>query len=1206
MSDVAPKTPRIPAPDPQLEGDRGGIEGKLRAASSPAPSAALRSSMATTLDATLLQPGDDPRGAGLNRHAVAPLSARGTAPTIDAGSTIPPGRDACELRFVDPASYRVTGELAQGGIGRILRARDERLDRPVALKELLEPGGAAEERFVREALMTARLQHPAIVPVYEAGRWPSGEPFYAMKLVSSRSFEEVIAETRTLDQRLALLPHVLAVAEAMAYAHSERIIHRDLKPANVLIGAFGETVVIDWGLAKDLRTGWADEPLMPPSSPSKALSIPPNAANITVAGSIMGTPAYMPPEQASGQPVDERADVYALGAILYHLLAGAPPYDGAGAVAILRKVLAGSPESLPSKQKGVPPDLVTIVGKAMARDPAHRYPTAKELAEDLRRFQTGQIVGAHHYSRRERLTRFARRFRAPLAVAAFALLVLAAVGSASIRSIIEERRVAQSERARAEEQRDLAAHKQAEAESAHKQAAERADALTLVESRAAAARDPNEAIAWLKSLSPSFNRWGEARLIAADADSHRIATVLRGHKSILGDMAISPDGRSLATFSDDRTARLWSMDGRLLRTLDGHDDEVWTGAFSPDGKRLVTGGKEALVRLWELETGKVTVLRGHTSGLLALHFSPDGQRVISKGLEDSVRLWNVATGDGRVLPGGPSTNWPAVFSPNGGMVAYAGDRKLVVWDIAGAASRLFPITATGIESMAFSPDGLTIALGGSDGIAWLVDVGTGAPRRLHAHAGGLTKLIFSPTGAVASAGKDGLIGVFDLQAGTSTMLRGHHNYVYSLAFSPDGAQIASAAGDRTVRVWDLKTGRSRILGGFRDIVVSVRYSPDGKRLAAVSHDHTARIWDLERLGDRILTQHEKEAHRASFSPDGLLVASGGDDGVVVVTNLASQQTSAVARHDGPVRTVSFSNDGAHVISAGDDGKIRIHDLASGRVVVREGHKGPIHEVVLSPRGDSLASCGKDGTVRLWQIGAEGALLLERQEGEIKALAFAPDGKRLASGGADGTVRIGDLAGGERRIVGKHQDSIGALAFSPDGRFLVAGSLDHKLRIWDASRLELMHSIDAGGDGIIAIVFASDGETFATVASETSIQVWNAVSGKSRKLRGHNARVLGLSISPDGTRIASCDRAGMVRLWDLQSGASRELVGHTLSAGGVTFSRDGTRVVSAADDGSIRLWKDDLPQDPAGLRAWFDAATPDSLAEYEHPLGGKTY
>ena len=292
----------------------------------------------------------------------APIAARFTpldapeprgAATLD-GPTSPaapsePRWDAARFPLVEPDSYSIDGHLAQGGIGRIFRARDRRLERPVAVKELIEGGdGVAEERFVREALLTARLQHPSIVPVYEAGRWPSGEPFYAMKLVSGRTLTEVIDGAATLEQRLALLPHVLAVVEAIAYAHSERIIHRDLKPANVLIGPFGETVVIDWGLAKDLAEDAPEAPSERDAAPSARTAA---VAALTMVGTIMGTPAYMPPEQATGRPVDERADVYALGAILYHLLAGAPPYDDCDdPLAIVRAVIAGPPSPLQARQ----------------------------------------------------------------------------------------------------------------------------------------------------------------------------------------------------------------------------------------------------------------------------------------------------------------------------------------------------------------------------------------------------------------------------------------------------------------------------------------------------------------------------------------------------------------------------------------------------------------------------------------------------------------------------------------------------------------------------------------------------------------------------------------------------------------------------------------------------------------------------------------
>jgi tRNA A-37 threonylcarbamoyl transferase component Bud32 len=292
-----------------------------------------------------------------------------------------PGIDALPLVNMD--HYELLGEVARGGIGRIIKARDKRLKREVALKQLHDDH-AGDARFVREAMLTARLQHPSIIPVHEVGRFDSGEPFFAMKLVYGQSLRDAIHERATLEQRLELLPNVLAVADAIAYAHSQRVIHRDLKPGNVLIGAFGETVVIDWGLAKDLDT---DEP----NDRSAHSASPIDSADATKTGAILGTPAYMPPEQALGSAVDETADVYALGALLYHVVAGAPPFEGSSAAEVVHKVVNSSPLLLSNRVQGVPADLAAIVSRAMARPQEQRYSDARAFADDLRRFQLGQI-----------------------------------------------------------------------------------------------------------------------------------------------------------------------------------------------------------------------------------------------------------------------------------------------------------------------------------------------------------------------------------------------------------------------------------------------------------------------------------------------------------------------------------------------------------------------------------------------------------------------------------------------------------------------------------------------------------------------------------------------------------------------------------------------------------------------------------------------
>ena len=401
-------------------------------------------------DETLAAPSANPHAETISSESVepiAPLTIAGHAP-VKAPTAEP---------VLDPEiarRYKMIGEVGRGGLGRVMRARDLHLDRQVAVKELLEPNVDAQRRFVREAMITARLQHPAIVPVYDVGESRERSPFYAMKLVSGKSLAEVLAATTTFHQRLALLGAVIAVADAMAYAHSERIIHRDLKPQNVLVGDFAETVVIDWGLAKDLNVVEADS-----AGPYRLAA----SSSETLDGAVLGTPAYMPPEQALGDEVDERADVYALGAMLYHVLAGAPPHTGKTVEALLAEVVAGTVIPLAEREPRVPMDLAAIVGKAMARDRAGRYPTARELSEDLHRFQTGQLVAAHRYTRGERMRRWVRKHRGMVAVGAVAIAILVGYGAWSVKQIVDERGNAQAQAKRAvaaqqeaESQRDTA------------------------------------------------------------------------------------------------------------------------------------------------------------------------------------------------------------------------------------------------------------------------------------------------------------------------------------------------------------------------------------------------------------------------------------------------------------------------------------------------------------------------------------------------------------------------------------------------------------------------------------------------------------------------------------------------------------------------------------------------------------------------------
>ena len=327
-------------------------------------------------------------------------------------------------RPADPANFEIGEVIATGGMGRISRAYDRRLGRDVALKEVLSP--ALRARFDREATITARLQHPAIVPIYEAGTWPDGTAFYTMRLVPGETLTAALERRTTLAERLALLPNVIAVTEALAYAHSRGVIHRDLKPHNILIGEFGETVVIDWGLAKQRGVAEVD---------ARARTEP-GQPELTQAGAVVGTPCFMAPEQARGDDLDERADVFALGALLYNLLAGAPPYwdRSHDSKELIQAVLSQPPTPLAELAPTAPADLRAIVDRAMQRDPAERYADASAIAAELHRFQAGQLVMTRDYRIRDLLARWVRKHRALVALGSAAIVGLAIVGVVAIRA----------------------------------------------------------------------------------------------------------------------------------------------------------------------------------------------------------------------------------------------------------------------------------------------------------------------------------------------------------------------------------------------------------------------------------------------------------------------------------------------------------------------------------------------------------------------------------------------------------------------------------------------------------------------------------------------------------------------------------------------------------------------------------------------------
>ncbi|WP_224244986.1 serine/threonine-protein kinase [Hyalangium gracile] len=1108
------------------------------------------------------------------------------------------------LPLVDRERYLLEGVVAEGGHGRILRAQDLHLERVVALKEPISTGTSTQGRFLREARITARLQHPSIVPVYEAGRWPGGEPFYAMKLVSGRSLARLIESMTTVDERLAALPHVLAVAEAMAYAHCERVIHRDLKPSNVLVGEYGETVVIDWGLAKELD---APEPAIEEEA-SRAGS---PETERTQLGTVMGTPAYMPPEQAAGQPVDERADVYAVGAILYHLLAGRAPYLGTTSQEVLQHVLHEEPTPLGTLQHCLPQELLDIASRAMARDPARRYPSARELAEDLRRFQAGQYVRAHQYTLWEKLVRLVRQHRGAFAVGGVMLVVLLLMAASAHRHIIHERDIAQQER-------DLARQRQAEL-------TQRADELVLLQARHAFEESPDGVLVQLDSLSPDFQDWGRARILSGEAQAQGLPMRLKGHTHAINHIELSPDGRELVTASDDKTIRLWDARSGQDRVVMTFDDEVWRSSFSHDGRYVAAGGKQGLVKVWERSTGTIREFAGHKLPVIFTAFTPDGRYLLSAGYDGKLLRWDLATGTSFLLGSHEGGVLDLRLMQGGRYLVSAGmkDRSVRRWEVETGASELLLAHTRYLTALATSTRAEAFAVGTDNGKILLWDSPTAAPRTLDSGSRSVSVVALSPDGRylAAQASMDPIL-LWDLKSGgPPRSLPSAPSWKCTLTFSEDGRWLAAGGKDTKARVWEVATGRLRVLHGARSTVSSVAFSQDGQWLAAASHDGTTRLHELaERypltvashggalpeeavsLDWRHVTPWEiRELMRgvvsaAAFTPDGRHVLSAGKrDGTVRLSALDGTPALVTKAHAGDMTAAFVLEDGSLLATAGQDGSVALWNSQGQRTQELKGPTGRIEALTLSADRAWVAAGLADGELWLWSTATGQGRSLGRHAKSPRALAFSPDHRSLASGSTDGEVRLWELASGEGRHVYSHQLEVVDVEFSRDGLQLASSSSDHTAWVQPLP-LELEGKPrpgirkDLSGTGVVTMRFSPDGRELLTssLGDHLVMRTHLAEDRPTGHLLGHAGTVLSLAFSPDGQRMATASADGSARLWDLRSGESRALHGHQGPVLWVAFSPDGRQVLSAGQDGTARVWPDDLPLEPQALRDWVHA------------------
>jgi len=1042
-------------------------------------------------------PIEDTVSLGLGRAGGHPDAPEGHSPA--AGSTTPEA----------PGRYVAEGVVGEGGWGRVLAVKDRHLGRSVARKELrpeLEEsstlGRAYLERFLREARVTASLEHPGVVPVYELGTGGDGRHYFTMKHVQGRTLAAAIQAASTQADRLALLGHFVDLCNAVAYAHSRSVIHRDLKPANVVLGEFGETVLLDWGLAR----------LADASDLAKPETVPgPQAAGRTLIGEVLGTPAYMAPEQARGESaqVDARADVWGLGAILYELISGQRPVQGDSAEEVLAQVGRGELESLAQAAPSTPPELVAIVQRAMAFDPADRYPTAEGLAREVDAWRTGRLVSAYEYSAREFVARFVARQRVPLAIAAIAFVLLLVLMGTSAWRIGEEIERAQAAEGEAKDQamaatvalasalEDRAAR---ELDRGRRGVAQAwlAESLRLHETTSARGLWTSLRSAWHPTLAWTARFSGPCRVAqaAVDTDGRTVACVVdAGRVEVLDGpngevqadlpaygghvraVAVSAARRLVATQIEMGQAGVFGFDepaaiSTLAFERGGSPMTVRAASFSPSGTLLamVSDGGHAWVGAPDdLGTGlRLGPPEGGTAFDVA--FDPGARRLAVAG-RHALTVWDIATGERIGEAPMHDTPLSVGWLGDGQPVLGTDEGPVEVWDAALEAGRALPAGHEGLVwDVDGSADGRWVASAGSDGLILLQDAGgQGSIARMFGHAGEVITVGFGPEGLV-SVGADGLARGWSLA---------DHDTIFAL----DGLVVGQTAsptiaGDRLfvptrggLDAYDLGTGRLlQRLGGDLQGLYATSASPSGRSVIA-NDERRALVWSLDDAGHASGTPRTVgDVSAVDFSPDGtrMAVIDRHRDRVRIIDPDGTEPWSFdpspdVANRAGRAMIgVRWLSDSV-VAVWGYHGALDLLDASSGEHLARH-QLGPVasgdNDWAPRPtvdRASGLRVLDDAGVLHSVHLGGQTTRPLQYQHtiGEARALALQESAALLAVGDVNGTVVLIDNSGAGPELARRfaHGGAIRWLRFVGETVLLSYGA-DERLAVWDLSDLRV--------------------------------------------------------------------------------------------------------------------------------------------------------
>ena len=1082
----------------------------------------------------------------------------------------------------DDAEYELLKVLGEGGMGIVYDARQTSIDRNVAVKMLKAKSADNQKqraKFLAEAVVTGELDHPNIVPIYDVGANSEGALFYSMKKVQGTPWLKIIKQ-KSIPENLEIL---MKIADAVGFAHARGVVHRDLKPENVMLGEFGEVLVMDWGLAQ----------------PSKTFR---KSRSITETNTMGGTPAYMAPEMTTG-PIDRigpASDVYLLGAMLYEILTGGPPHVAKNAMKCL--MAAARNEITPTDKKG---ELVDIAMRAMQTNPEDRYQDVKSFQAAIRDYQSHSesvLLSTHasddlkKASENEDYESFSR------AGFGFQQAIELWDGNKGAITGLADAKLSYAKCAFRKGDLDLSLSLVDKTNPDH--ASLHGDLLGAQKEREA----KHQRLVLLKRLASGLA--AAVFLIVVGATiwirSEQMKAVAEKDNAIVQENLAKEERGKAVDARDEALHAKEEAEVAKAKEEAAKENAIENEKLAIKNEKLAIEQKNKAE--YEAYISKI--------GLAASQIDKnafDAARAVLENCNSDLRNWE--WGRLNYLCSQNSREFDAVdrvealaIDTQGELFATGGwNGKARIWSLKSAMLKhTLDHKCDYVYAVAFSPDGKFLATGSNN--------------------------------------KDNFVQLWDCETGKQVRaFHGHTDEVVSVTFSKDGKRLLTGSHDKTARLWNVEGAETReeprVLRGHSSWVLSAAFSPDENQVVTTGYDGTAVVYNIavsdadEKTNSKTITLRPFAGHRgpvysATFSLDGKSVVSAGYDGRILVW-----KPEEIERYDFKKLKDRVKGETVKIIP---DPKID-----------REfkGHSKPVYSVKFSADGKLLVSCGQDSTVRVWDFETGAPLTSFRSNGEIRghgeevtAALFLPDGKRLLSASHDKSVREWYLDGYEELrtlrdpVLEGHADAILSASFSPDQRHVVTASRDRSARGWETNSGTSTKLFKEGHRYLASsAVFFSEGSRLITAAVDNTTRLWDVKSGgqiasfektgrsaaialsKNQKwiatggdkkaggdkqlaefydsqiwdvqkslesgkgvvwklFPGHRNEISAVAFSPDDRMLATGDLKGNVRLWNIETGMLiHELQSHSRKITAIDFLKDGTRLVTASIDNTVGQW-----------------------------------